>query len=567
MIILGIAFLSDASACVLRDGEIVAAVSEERLNRTKLWHGIPERSVQEVLRLADITMNEVDLVAVHGEAPPAPAPEPYARKRAEIEKADLPADVRARQLAYLDQRWAHENAVLGKRTRDYLAKVQALVGNKPMRVVGHHTAHAASAYYGSGWDECIAITADGWGEDASGTVWRCRGGAMERIALTPTFESLGYFYGSITKALGFKPHRHEGKVLGLAAHCPDPLSYPRIASMVGCDLASLEFRGHMEKGLYRPNYANPALEALVADYSREDVAGAAQKRLEEVVCELVSHIPQALGKPDHSFKIAVAGGLFANVKLNQRLVELPIVEDIFVYPNMGDGGLSVGAAWLAHWQETAERPQPVESMTLGGGINGLDVLEELQREGFGVERCEDINGRIVETLMTGIPVIRVDGPMEFGPRALGNRSVLCDCSDPSVNDWLNARLQRSEFMPFAPATPVELASEYYIGADRGQRSAPFMTLTYSVTDRMKAESPAAVHVDGTARPQIVDRETYPAFHDILMRYRAEAGKANLINTSYNMHEEPIVATADDAARAFRQSGLQAMALGDYWITR
>jgi carbamoyltransferase len=164
-------------------------------------------------------------------------------------------------------------------------------------------------------------------------------------------------------------------------------------------------------------------------------------------------------------------------------------------------------------------------------------------------------------------VIRVAGKMEYGPRALGNRSILSHAADASINDWLNKRLQRSEFMPFAPATLAEHAEDCYLNASKARDAARFMTVTYDCKPDMKATCPAAVHIDGTARPQIVDKATYPGLHAILTRYRELTGTASVINTSYNMHEEPIVCSANDAIRAFKQSGLPYMALGDYLVTQ
>ena len=449
--------------------------------------------------------------------------------------------------------------MIGERTPGFLADLDRY--GKPVHVIEHHTAHAASAYYGSGWDRCYVVTADGWGEDASGTVWEAGGALGKRIGLTYTFDSLGYFYGSVTKALGFQPHRHEGKVLGLAAYCAAPKSYREIGRMVDCLPSELRFVGRMENGLYRPHYENPRLEQYVTGFPREDVAAAVQRRLEEVVSELIDALP------GDDIKIALAGGIFANVKLNQRVAERPRVADVYVFPNMGDGGLSVGAAWQIYHQLSGLKPEPFADALLGNEIGSDEVLRELQAGGLDYDNYNDIGAKTAELLAEKHPVIRVAGRMEYGPRALGNRSILCHASDASINDWLNKRLQRSEFMPFAPVTLVEHAEECYLNAGKAVDAARFMTVTYDCKPAMKAACPAAVHVDGTARPQIVDKSTYPGVHAILTRYREITGIASVINTSYNMHEEPIVCSANDAIRAFKQSGLPYMALGDFLVTQ
>jgi carbamoyltransferase len=295
-------------------------------------------------------------------------------------------------------------------------------------------------------------------------------------------------------------------------------------------------------------------------HSREDVAAAAQRRLEEVVCEAVA------GLGGQGARISLAGGVFANVKLNQRLCELPNVGDVYVFPNMGDGGgLSVGAAWLAHQEATSSRPEPMRTALLGNDLDEDEILRAIAESGLHAKKQSNINETIAELLAKGHVVARASGRMEFGPRALGNRSILYRCDEPEVNQWLNARLARSEFMPFAPASLSESAELLYRGLDKGRNAAPYMTMTFDCTERMTVESPAAVHVDETARPQLVDSSTYPDFHAVLTRYRKLTGKSSVVNTSFNMHEEPIVCSAADAIRAFRASSLPWLALGDYLV--
>jgi carbamoyltransferase len=557
MNILGVAFLSDASACVLRDGRLVAAVSEERLNRVKLWHGIPQLAISRVLDLAGLTLDRVDVVATHGLAPNEPNRAPFESKDRDIRASALDDGVRDRQIGALWSRYDHERSVLGRRTPAYIADVKAL--GRPMRVYAHHHAHAATALFGVGWEQGLGLTADGWGEDGSSSLWHLSGLEIARLSRTETFDSLGYFYGSITKALGFVPHRHEGKVLGLAAHGRDPKSYRAIRDMIDVDIPGRRFLGRMDRGLYSPRFENPALQSLVSGYAREDVAAAAQRSLEEVVTSLAG----SLG--DSATRLALAGGVFANVKLNQRLAELDNVREVFVFPNMGDGGLSVGAAWLAHVELTGRRPEPLKTCYLGPAPSEGEIGALLSTSGLSYRHEADIARRVAELLARDQVVARCTGAMEFGPRALGHRSILYHARDPSVNGWLNQRLNRSEFMPFAPATLAEDAAAYFDNLDAAPVSARYMTMTFDGTPKMRAEAPAAVHVDGTARPQLVSAEHNPDFYAILSRYRALTGHSNVINTSFNMHEEPIVCTAEDALRAFKASGLPYLALGDFLV--
>ena len=559
--ILGISFLPESSVTVLRNGSVVAAVSEERLNRVKLSHGFPKLAVNTALKLADLTIDDIDVIATHGAAPSAPEEKPFLDKENAILNSDLPKEVREAQIANIRQRLEHERMVLGKRTPQYLAEIQTL--GKPVRIYGHHECHAATAFYGSGWDDCFVLTADGWGEDGSSTLRRCRNGKMELISKSFTFDSLGYFYGSITKALGFIPHRHEGKVLGLAAFCKEPKSYKTVRSMVDFDADQNRFLGRMDRGIYLPRFENPYLKELALQYTREDMAASAQQTLEEVVCACVSQLAQSQG--GSKIRLALAGGVFANVKLNQRLLELPQVSDIFIFPNMGDGGLSVGAAWLAHQAITGRSPAPWRNCYLGPSYSDDEIAGEINQFNLQYEHLNNIAETVGTLLAGGQIVARFDGPMEFGPRALGNRSILVQATDPTVNNWLNQRLNRSEFMPFAPATLAQYADDCYVGLDGGREAAKYMTMTFSCTDRMKAQSGAAVHVDGTARPQLVSQQTNKQFYDILMAYHSKTGIPSLVNTSFNMHEEPIVCTVNDALRSILDGKLPYLAVGNFLV--
>jgi carbamoyltransferase len=206
-------------------------------------------------------------------------------------------------------------------------------------------------------------------------------------------------------------------------------------------------------------------------------------------------------------------------------------------------------------------------MYLGQAMSNEQIGNVLQEGGLTYQLCNDIHDRIAGLLADNQVVARFAGRMEFGPRALGHRSILYKATDPTVNEWLNRRLERSEFMPFAPATLAEQADDYFENLNGAKRCAEFMTVTFDCTRKMCDEAPAAVHVDNTARPQIVQRDRHPDLHRILTCYRQRTGLSNLINTSFNMHEEPIVCAADDAVRAFLAGGLPYLAIGDFLVKR
>jgi carbamoyltransferase len=268
--------------------------------------------------------------------------------------------------------------------------------------------------------------------------------------------------------------------------------------------------------------------------------------------------------------LAVAGGVFANVKFNQRIHELDEVDEFFVHPAMDDGGLSVGSA-LASLADHGAGEATRLCVEMPGVYLGRDFGEqeiECAVNDAGVEGRRDpvIHEAIADLLARGEVVARFQGRMEYGPRALGHRSILYCTTDPSVNDWLNERLERTEFMPFAPATLAEHSARCFRGLAGAESTARFMTVTFECTEEMKRISPGVVHVDGTARPQLVDAETAPDLHRIVSAYHSKTGIPSVVNTSFNMHEEPIVHSPGDAIRAFLQGGLDHLAIGD-WLVR
>lgn len=230
---------------------------------------------------------------------------------------------------------------------------------------------------------------------------------------------------------------------------------------------------------------------------------------------------------------------------------------------MGDGGLGAGAA-LAHQAKNRKTaPLRLPNVYLGAEASDTEIEQELNRYSLEHTRHDAVEEAIAKLLAQGYVVARVNGKMEYGPRALGNRSILYQATDTTVNQWLNKRLNRTEFMPFAPAILKERAADYYIGYPKSEYASEFMTITYDVTERCKCEAPAVVHVDDTARPQVVSEATNPSFYRILKAYERLTGYPQVINTSFNMHEEPIVCTPSDAIRAFREGHLDVLAIGSY----
>ena len=414
----------------------------------------------------------------------------------------------------------------------------------------HHDTHAANAFYSSGYDEALLVTLDGYGSGNCGGVYT--GGAD---GLTPLIKfsfpnSLGQFYEMVTSALGFKPGRHEGKIVGLAAYGNPQILGPILRERVDTRDGDIRIKASMNYYFAR---------ALAQKYAKRDVAAAYQHVLEQVTKEVCEYWLNKTGLRN----VAVSGGVNANVKLNQRIHEIDGVDSVFVYPNMGDGGCATGAAMLAF--DKAERLKPIGTVYHGPSYTDDEIEKELLSNKLQYEKPESIEETAGELLAKKHIVARFNDRMEYGPRALGNRSVLFSAHDSQVNLWLNHQLGRTEFMPFAPAVLDSEKYKLFFNCEGSEKTSEFMTITFACTDLMADKCPAAVHVDKTARPQFVSERTNESFHKIISAYHRITGVPAVINTSFNMHEEPIVCSPKDAIRAFLLGNIDYLAIGGYLV--
>lgn len=548
---------NDVSVALFEGNEVRIALGEERLSRTKQQDGVPRLAIAEALSRASASFADLDAVCV---VKPDPQREVAALDRSlalhRPFEGPLPPPVAALDYAALHLRKRRRSlatiARLDAELREFFTDA-GVPRERIRRAYDHHHIHACSAYYGSGFEDALVVTADGQGAGVSATAYEVRGGRFRRLHEVRWPHSMGAFYASATKALGFKPNRHEGKITGLASY--EPATEATLA--FARSIARADGEGFTTHGVYG---RYPELALLAKRSSPASIAAAYQTVLEEILVGYASRHIEAAGLS----KIALAGGVFANVKLNQRISQIPAVSEVFVFPGMSDTGLSwgVGAYEAAR---TGEPPSRIEHVYLGPEYSDDEVAKCLRESGLAFEHVVDVPTVVGDLLADGHVVSRHGGRMEFGPRALGNRSCLFHARDPSVNDWLNACFHRTEFMPFAPVTLDEHAGAMYRGLDKGRRTARFMTMTFDCTDAMKTASPAAVHVDGTARPQLVDAAMNPTYHGILARYHARTGIPSIINTSFNMHEEPIVCTPADAVRAYVDAKVGVLSIGSFVV--
>lgn len=546
---------NDCGVCLVKDGEILSAINEERVVRKKLIGGFPHESLKRTLEVNNLESGDVDVIVVSGFC----TPPFFARQFRFLQKAEY--DVRKnkrnqiiKNLSDIAQgrlkiQTSNPKSIVGMISKKLISNIirndlPKGLRNKKIIFVDHHLSHAASAYYTQEKIKALAITADGCGDGVSLTINICNDGEIKRIYEIPAKDSYGWFYGLITMALGFQWHKHEGKVTGLAAR-----GNPSNVKII------FPFMSKNGSTMYTGTHMPIEIKKLIKDYSREDISAWLQSNLEKHVKKVVSFWVKKTGIKD----IVLAGGLFANVKLNQEIHELKEVKSIYIFPHMGDGGLAIGAC-LEHIKP---KPKNLKTIYLGTKYTNKEIKKELNKNKIKHYKPKNIEKEIALLLSKGKVVARFDGKMEYGPRALGNRSILYTTTDKTVNKWLNKKLQRTEFMPFAPSTIWEKRKECYKGIEGAENTARYMTITFDCTKKMKAQSPGVVHIDGTARPQIVKKTDNPKFHKIIYEYYKITKIPSIINTSFNIHEEPIVMNPTDAIRAFKQSKLDHLAIGPY----
>lgn len=574
-LILGLSDSHDAGAALLRDGVLIAAANEERFTRKKMQWGYPARSIEAVLDCAGVKASEIDAIAIAGSTKLGAVPinNDFSQENGEVTTAQKLVEAldRLPLLPHLMRSDASVAAyrylmplLAGGRNATIMASMREIGARSEvaqrLKTHDHHACHAASAWYGSGLTECLILSNDGFGDGLSSLVATGHNGRMEVISKTSFFDSLGVFYNYATLLCGFPKSHHAGKTTGLAAFGDARKTREIFAAL--CPWVEASER-HVNRGpVFRNMIAR--LEKELSGFSREDIAAGVQAHVEDVLVAQAQYFLRKTGLRD----IALAGGVHANVKANQRIAAIEGLRTLSVFPNMGDGGLAAGAAWLC-WNEAGGAvPAPMQHAYLGPDISEQAAQRALKVMDRPHERPISMPEAIAEALANGKIVARAAGAMEYGPRALGNRSILYAATDRSVNSWLNAQLKRTEFMPFAPVCRAENAERHFKNLNPGiDQAASFMTITCEVTEECARLYPAITHVDGTARPQIIRREINPEYWDILAAYEAKTGLQVLVNTSFNMHEEPIICTAEEAIRSFETSAIDCLALGPYLLWR
>lgn len=552
MIVLGIHTGHDAGAAVFKDGNLIAFCKEERITRVKNDGGFFKlASIDEALDSLDIDRADVDAVALTRTR----LPEVVFRKTSHPVKS-----LRRRLLSNKprDLNLAGEMRRTGSSADELVdfQKLRIALGvrdDADIYFSNHHFCHVAAAWYFSDWNEGLFLSCDGGGDYAQYSAYvgksdglRCVLGGEETLS-TPqnTGASIGLAYAFATEICGFTANRHEGKLTGLAAF-GKPIKAAEVLS-----LWTVGDNGDLDTTLNGAADLKRKLENIFSGVSREDVAASIQVATERLLINWIGVLRRKFG----GRYIGMAGGVFSNVKLNQKVAELEGVEEVFVFPAMTDEGLPIGACvdfWTNKLGRTPQR-QRLEQLYFGRNYSGDQLISAAREQGFRIQESATPAKEAAQLIAADKVGAIFYGGMEMGPRALGARSIVASPADRGVNESINERLQRTEFMPFAPFVRDHDAAEVFDVNPVNLYACRFMTITTDVKEEWKSRVPAVVHVDGTARPQVIYRKDNPLYYDVLTAFSELTGLKALVNTSFNAHEEPIINTPNEALRALKDN--------------
>ncbi|MCM2284770.1 MAG: hypothetical protein NDI81_08320 [Desulfobacula sp.] len=563
---------SQTSAILLRDGDIICGAAEERFDRIKQSRAFPRKAIQYCLSKAGLkTVDELDAVAVSWN----PA----------INMANINLSGFTQWRRY-DPEWLYivPNNLMGlsncrEANCDMLSMLFPGGPLCPVYYVAHHRAHLAHAVYQSPFEKCLAVSIDEYGELASVTVAHFSNGRFTILKEIPYPNSLGVFFAAITEYLGFTPNSDEWKVMGAAAY-GDPGRYrSQIEDLLAWDEAKgewqLDTRLIEHSNMKRGGYLNDMLTSKIGIPVRTadddllqqhyDLAASAQAVFEQRLFQLVSHYATAAGETN----LAASGGCFMNSLANGKLIANTPVTKLFIPYAAADNGGAMGAAlhvWHNHYHHPHLRCAVPPSPYLGPDYSDEEIEATLKRFGLTFRKVEEPERFCAEQLAVGKLVGWFQGCMEYGERALGNRSILADPRDPSMKEKINAAVKyREAFRPFAPSILFERVLEYFDIPEGVE--VPYMEQVYPIRPEVRDRIPAVVHVDGTGRLQTVHPDINPLFHGLISEFEKITGIPLILNTSFNIQGEPVVCSPADAVRTFYTCGLNTLIISKYCIVK
>ena len=538
MIILGIThpISSTTAAALVRDGEILSSVEEERFTRIKQAPRMfPFNAIEWCIKNSGISYDDVDIIAVGWDG--------YSSKK---------------EIEYHFTEHQKDEAVIWSECigveKIFLNFIKKRFKNSRIVNVRHHIAHAASSCLVSGFEKSLFLTLDGRGEHESGIMGIYENGDFQILRRLSRYESLGELYSKFTSAIGFRAHFEEGKTMGLA-----PYGSP-IKSLI--DLVKIDKNGKIIidgqrlMGLGQNSFPgdDPTKD------ERKDIAATAQYLLEKCALSLVEQLKEV----SNISKICLSGGSALNIDMNSKILNSDGIDDIFIQPASSDAGTALGAALYVHHQYSSKKICTMEDAYLGPEIIHSEVEEYLRNSCIAYKQLSDVPNEIAKILSENKIVAWIQGRAEFGPRALGSRSLLANPTNPEMWKKLNKVKGREYWRPLAPSVIEEKTSNYF---SNKKPKSPFMLLSSTVKNEQKEKIPAVVHVDGTARQQTVSKKSNQLYWDLLNEFEKINGVPVLINTSLNLPREPIVNSIQDGLKTFFSSEIDYLCIGNYLITK
>jgi carbamoyltransferase len=558
MLTLGINYsqMHDSSACIVRDGELLFAVAEERISRQKHDSRFPQLAIQACLEFARVRADQLDEVCFGWQtAGPVYRHDLklYALGKWPITYLNVLNSTR-----HFASMWHQESGA--RRFAQHFGETKAR-----MRFVDHHLAHAISAYAFSGFEDAAVVVMDGRGAWEATSIWHGSNGRLQHVLTIPFPDSVGLFYSEFTAYLGFQRNSDEWKVMGLA-----PYGEPGMKLDTFIDPHAEPYRVHAQKLFGNGNGSFSSLTPLLGPArAPESEIDARHKNIAYAVqdaCELamMSVVRMAVEKT-HSRNLCLAGGVALNSKGNGKIAASGLVDRIFVQPAASDDGVALGAALAPYLENDSRLPSnAMRHAYLGPAFDDSAIESALRTYKLSYTRLDDPAATAAELLSQGKILGWFQGRMEFGPRALGSRSILADARDPEMNAKVNNAVKfREWWRPFAPSLKKEAASEYLESAT----DSPFMILTAQVRPEKRGVIPSVTHVDGSARPQTVEKEINPLYWRLLDEFGKRTGVPVIMNTSFNLRGEAIVHTPTDAVRTFFSSGMDALVIGSFLVEK
>jgi carbamoyltransferase len=550
----------DAAAALVNDDGVVAAAAEERFTREKATGDFPARAIQYCLRAGNLEIGDVDFLA-HGFA--------YEPFRDAFQEPDY-----ARK--QYDELYSPE--VQKRHLREHFPGVD---WDRKFIAVPHHVAHAASAFYPSGFDEALILVSDGMGEVHSLTVAVGQGTEIKILKQVPAFHSLGILYGVFTLHLGFAMNMDEYKVMGLAPYGNSRRYFDKVMELISLkndgtyiipafaqDQTLLEKETHAGiLNLLAERFGPPREPDGEMTQNHKDIAAALQAALQMCQLHVLRHFKRETGQR----RLCLAGGVGLNCSVNGVLRRSRLFEQMFVQPAAGDDGCALGAALFAQkLHDPGFKPRKMSVPLWGPEFGGDEIRQALEDEADCVwskpDSFDELCQQVAERLAAGEVVAWFQGRMEFGPRALGSRSILADPRDPGMRDRINSLVKKREgFRPFAPVVTSEAARRYFDIAPGDEDSFAHMLCVTQVLPAYRQALPAVTHVDGSARVQTVSEEHNPRLWQLLKAFERVTGLPIILNTSFNVKGEPIVCTPREAINTFRNAHLDTLVLGDYLV--